>query len=154
MIIKVENLIADFLKVAKLSGFSISRNDIDHELKSAHHSRPNLPDGLQAVYVFSIMEPQPRFLKVGKAGPKTKARFNAQHYNPKSCPSNLAKSLLGDDKIWNELNTQRPIDEHIGIWIQKNTDRDHFYLAADCDSYLLSLLEIFLQCRLHPLYEG
>jgi hypothetical protein len=35
-----------------------------------------------------------RILKVGKAGCNSNARFQSQHYNPSSAPSNLAHSLL------------------------------------------------------------
>lgn len=154
-------LIADFCQVADLSGVPTAPGDIIYEVLPAPHKRPKrLPLGKKAVYVFATAH---RCLKVGKVGPKSAARFTSQHYLPKSCQSNLAKSLLalavgasvaqtgGDAEI--DARFAALTDADVGGWISQNTSRHHFFLRADAPKSLLTLLETFLQCRLDPLFE-
>ncbi len=154
-------LIADFCKVAALSGVSIASEDIEYETLFAPHTRPKrLPSGRKGVYVFASAQ---RCLKVGKVGSKSAARFTSQHYVPNSSQSNLAKSLLslasgaalaqigGDTEINAEFAAVTK--ESVGIWIEQNTSRHHFLLHEECPDALLNLLEVFLQCRLDPLFE-
>jgi hypothetical protein len=98
-----------------------------------------------AVYVFCT---QTDCLKVGKAGPNSEARFTSQHYNPNSSPSNLSKSIFQNNFI-NGLT-----ENDVGNWIRQNTERHHFYISTGCNRKILSLLEIFIQCRLNPKYEA
>ena len=147
-----EGLIQDFVQVARLSGFDIEAGDIVHEVLPAPHRPPALPKGKQAVYVFSLAACGGIVLKVGKAGPKSNARFQSQHYKPNRGRSTLARSLLSSKENWTRLGTESMDEETVGSWMKKNLDRDHFYLAANKGDLLLSLLEIFLQCRLDPLF--
>ncbi len=82
MLTNTNDLIADFVRVATLSGLSIVKRDIAHETLRAPHTQPTLPDNSQAVYVFSLSNPPFTVLKVGKVGPNSNARFQSQHYNP------------------------------------------------------------------------
>ncbi len=75
-----EKLIEDFLQIAQISGVLLPRHKIEMEILYAPHHQPTrLPTGKKAIYVFSMMG---CCLKVGKAGPKTKARFTSQHLQP------------------------------------------------------------------------
>lgn len=154
MIENVDELISDFYKVANLAQCDITRGNILYESKPAPHRASILPKGKQAVYVFSLPSPYFVALKVGKVGPNSNARFLSQHYNPESSRSNLAKSLLGDSTIWTELGIEKTEHGQIGNWIRHNVDRENFFIDAKKDMLVLSLLEIFLQCRLNPRYEG
>jgi DNA adenine methylase len=79
------------------------------------------------------------------------ARYQSQHYNPKSSGSNLARSILIDPtKVSvagvNELN--------ICDWIKRNTDRVNFLIPADSPKYTRELLEKLLHSRWLPMFEG
>jgi hypothetical protein len=154
MIDNVQSLISDFVTVARLAGFSIASVDITHEMLHAPHRPVSLPFGKQAVYVFSLTDVPQLVLKVGKVGSNSNARFLSQHYNPKSSNSNLSKSLLKDQSVWVKLGISNLSEINVGEWVKQNTDRDNFYLNSDFGLPLLSLLEVFLQCRLQPIFEG
>lgn len=80
-------LVESFLSVAQLAHLSLGKFDVRIEVLSAPHRRPSrLPEGRQAVYAFFLGD---TCLKVGKAGPKTAARFISQHYGF-NAPSTLA----------------------------------------------------------------
>ena len=154
-------LIRDFVQVAALAKMPISEEDITCEVLTAPHQRPKrLPQGKAAVYVFLTRW---RCLKVGKVGSKSAARFTSQHYLPRSSQSNLAKSLIAyrnslvteedfatasvftDAVSWNE--------DTIGNWIAENATRIHFFIDESQPRAVVSLLEVFLQCRLGPMFE-
>jgi len=161
MLYDTGSLIADFILVAALSGFSIRETDIVHESLVGPHEPPTLPSGKCAVYVFSLTawsqaegaKPEPLVLKVGRAGPNTKARFEHQHYGVHRAPSTLAKSLLNAKDKWVSLGIESLNEENVGEWIKVNTDRDHFFLDASQEQ-ILSHLETFLHGRLQPVFEG
>jgi hypothetical protein len=114
-----------------------------------------------AVYVFSLSKNygdrvpagRNRILKVGKAGCNSNARFQSQHYNPSSAPSNLAHSLLEAKIFWLYLGITEISESKARSWIEENTDRDNFYLSAS-DASHLSRLEVYLRGRLGPVFEG
>jgi hypothetical protein len=147
-------LITDFVHVATLAHASISERHIVHVCLSAPHIPKPLPAGMQAVYVFSLTRPPYMVLKVGKAGSKSNARFQSQHYLPASSKSNLAKSLLNRSAMWPHLGIAALADQDVGPWLRAHTDRDHFFIAAEHGPFILALLEAFLQCRLRPTFEG
>jgi hypothetical protein len=151
-------LIDTFLQVSHLAHLRLSLTDVRAELSPAPHKRPaSLPSGTQAVYAFFLGD---RCLKVGKAGPKTQARFTSQHYGI-NAPSTLAKSIL---KHRTSTAALLPIERRqeldildessIGRWMERNTSRFHVFLPTGAGAFALSLLEAFLQCRLQPLFEG
>ncbi len=142
-------LLTDFLVVAELGKIKIQPDTIRVETLMMPHRPPrNLPKGKIAVYVFSDKE---RVLKVGKAGPRSQARYTSQHYNAGSAPSTLAASILKDEDIVQKYGLNK---RNISGWIKKNTDRVNFILDADYYGPMLNLLETFVQCRLQPVYEG
>jgi len=142
-----------------LVGIDTETNRFTYEMLDAPHTRPSsLPSGEKAIYIFMLDE---ACLKVGKAGAKSKARFTSQHYNPNSSPSNLAKSILKDKSNFiqhlpgSAKSEALDINEHnIGEWIEKNTSRHHIFMDERTDRHLFSLIEVFMQCKFHPIYEG
>lgn len=144
-----ENLLSDFRRVCEIAGVELSTEDISYEVLDKPHKPPSrIPPDCMAVYMFFY---EGKALKVGKAGPKSQARYTSQHYNPKSAPSTLAASLLkGSDSIGVSGLTA----ENVGTWIKQHTDRINFRLSTKQEIFVLTLLESFLQCRLKPVFEG
>lgn len=140
----------DFLVVAKLGGIKIQRDNIciDKIPMGQHEKLKDLPKGKTAVYVFSYKE---RFLKVGRVGPRSQARYKSQHYNPCSSRSNLAKSLLKNESA---ARDHCLTIENVGEWIREKTDRVNFIFDANVDKRTPKLLEAFAQCKLEPVFEG
>lgn len=149
MSVSFEALIADFHAVARLSGLALSSDAISVQHLPAPHKPPgSMPAGKCAVYIFLW---NGRCLKVGKAGPKSHARYCSQHYNHSSSMSNLSKSLLASREAFS-LHELR--DEEIGSWIKTNTERVNLVLDTKYGVPVLTLLEAFVQCRLSPHFEG
>ena len=151
-------LIESFLRVAQLARLELAEADVRSEVLAAPHRRPSrLPEGCQAVYAFVLGN---TCLKVGKAGPKTAARFISQHYGL-NAPSTLAKSILAHRaRVAPLLPAQRAnqamdlSEQNVGRWIETNTSRTHVFLPTSAGPFALSLLEAFMQCRFKPLFEG
>ncbi|MFC2013296.1 hypothetical protein ACFLU8_00145 [Chloroflexota bacterium] len=128
---ELDRLIKDFLDVARISGFPLSQRQIEFRVLSAPHRQPSrLPAGKKAIYVFSAKD---CYLKVGKAGPNTQARFTSQHYNSKSTKSNLAKSMLKSKALLksrlpsvSQLEIDQLSEQNVKSWIEDNTTRYHF----------------------------
>ncbi|PJN95626.1 hypothetical protein CNY89_07355 [Amaricoccus sp. HAR-UPW-R2A-40] len=136
-------LVADFAKVAALAGVALPPGAIEVQHQPAPHVPAALPAGKMAVYVFVEGA---AILKVGKAGPKSSARFASQHYGF-NAPSTLAKSLIKD-------GARGLAQDDIGNWMRGNLGRVNFLLPASLGVDVLSLLEAFLHCRLRPVFEG
>lgn len=137
----------DFVKVAELASRPVAAADIGVEVLPKPHRPPQLPDGMQAVYVFMHGS---TCLKVGKAGPKSFARYNSQHYGPHA-PSTLAKSVLARQ---GELGVSGLAPEGVAAWMYLELDRVSFLVPSSCGPFVLSMLEAFVQCRLQPVFEG
>jgi hypothetical protein len=121
--LEVNQLIDDFVDVAKLAGVSIPDAAVTAEVLQKPHIPPTvLPPGKMAVYVFLWGD---SCLKVGKIGPRSQARYTSQHYNPNSSNSNLAKSILEHGL---ELGLPSLSDKTVGNWIKTETDRVNFLL--------------------------
>jgi hypothetical protein len=138
----------DFVEAATLAGIAIPRSEIEVDILDTPHRPPSsLPKGRFGVYVFMFGD---RCLKVGKAGPKSSARFCGQHYGI-NAPSTLAKSLL---KLQSSIGVTGLDVTSVKAWICENTARINFLIPAKHGIFALSLLEAFVQCRLRPEYEG
>lgn len=145
----VSTAISDFQKVAALANAQLTTDLITVEIAARPHMAPRvLPAGKMAIYAFFL---NGKAVKVGKAGPKTTARYTSQHYNPASAKSNLAKSILSDPAKVGFVGFDPSL---IGDWIKQHTDRVNLLLPATLDSCLLSLLEAFLHVRWNPIFEG
>jgi len=142
-----KNIIKDFLKAAQLADTKIPESQIDVQDLGCPHKPQGLPKGKMAIYTFQFNE---LFLKIGKAGPNSDARFRSQPYNPDSSQSNLAKSILNDpDMEHYNLNA-----ENIKDWIKNNIARIDIILDESLGIFVLNFLEAFLHCKLKPKYEG
>lgn len=145
-----------FIAAARLARVDLSPDHVEIEVLPAPHRRPRvLPAGRQAVYCFLLGD---GCLKVGKAGPKTQARFTSQHYGAHA-RSTLAKSIIKDRGRMRILVAGTADVEvleigSVGAWLEKNASRLHLFLPADSPACALAFAEAFLQCWLRPVYEG
>lgn len=161
MIESPERLLRDFRESASTAGWRCDDNAISHQLEAAPHSPRPLPRGKCAVYVFSLSASHGcrcpagpnRVLKVGKVGPNSNPRFQAQHYNPRSAQSTLAGSLIRSVILWPYLGITGLTETEAGDWIKRHTDRDHFFLDGNRTD-LLDELERYVRARLGPAFEG
>jgi hypothetical protein len=149
MIAELSKKIADdFVEAATLAGIAIPRSEIQVDILETPHRPPSsLPKGKFGVYVFMFGD---RCLKVGKAGPKSSARFCSQHYGING-PSTLARSIL---KRPSSIGVADLDVTSVKAWICENTARINFLIPAKHGIFTLSLLEAFVQCRFRPEYEG
>jgi hypothetical protein len=131
------------------------------EIQAAPHRALQLPTGWQGIYAFRY---QGIWLKVGKAGPNSNARWQSQHYNPGAAMSNLAWSLLRyaqlaeieDPRLSKTLKARIASvgPGAIGDWIKQNTDRCNILLEARLGRSALSDLETLAIEALAPVFEG
>ena len=144
----IENALTAFVTVAQLAGAPISRSELVVEYLSALHRPTRLPAGKMAVYGFWG---DGTWLKIGKAGPNSNARYTSQHYNAASARSTLAGSLMRDPHMLAVVgfDPQAP-----GDWIKAATHRVNILLPSTRQKELLSLLEAFLHLRLRPRHGG
>jgi len=118
-----ELLLADFLRVASAAKVDLQPGQIIAERQPAPHSPPSrIPDGKMAAYCFVW---EGKCLKVGKAGPKSHARYASQHYSLGSSKSNLAKSIL---KSKSAMGLPDVDESNIGNWIRQNAERWNFLI--------------------------
>lgn len=111
------------------------------------HAPGTLPRGTMGIYTFLYND---EFLKIGKAGPRSNARFFSQHYRADGAQSTLAKSLLADEAM-------APLgltEESVGDWIRQNTRRIDILLDERLGVFALELIEAALHYRYEPRYEG
>ncbi|WP_339836761.1 hypothetical protein [Paenibacillus sp. FSL R7-0272] len=145
--LSLDDLKEQLLQIIKSTGTKIEESQIVILDRGLPHKSSTLPVGRMAVYSFIY---QDRFLKIGKAGPNSNARFNSQHYDPKNSQSNLAKSLLNDPMLVGLNLDAMTIKE----WIKKNTRRIDFLVDATLGIFVLNLIEAFLHLKYRPKYEG
>jgi hypothetical protein len=144
----IEDSLMAFVTVAKLAGEPITFDEFNVEYLPAPHKQPSsLPKGKMAVYAFYWNN---EWLKIGKVGMNSGPRYSSQHYTGNAL-STLRGSLIKDPRMKsiNGFNNQNP-----GEWIKKSTCRVNILLPMQRRKELLSLLEVFLQARLKPRYEG
>jgi len=112
---------------------------------------PHIPQGFgpgkMGVYTFLY---EGRFLKIGKAGPKSNNRFERQHYNPRAAGSTLAASLLADP----EMRGLGITEANVSAWIKQNCRRIDVIIDASLGAFTLELVEATLHYKFEPKYEG
>lgn len=136
-----------FVNVAELAGSPIRWEDFIVEFHEAPHKSPvSLPTGKMAIYGFWGAG---EWLKIGKAGPNSQARYTSQHYNPASARSTLAASLARDPEM---LRLPGFDPAKSGEWIKSHTHRVNILLSSWRGKRMLALLEAFLHIRLNPRY--
>lgn len=146
----MENKIEDDIREIDLAIQAVSRllkRPIEKESykiidRGIPHEPKSLEKGKMAVYMFKYGD---KYLKIGKVGPKSNARFESQHYNPESARSNLAKSLVKYDNIKKE---------GVGDWIKNNCRRVDILIDESLGGFALELVEAILHYRFRPKYEG
>ncbi len=111
------------------------------------HTPKSLEKGTMGVYTFLYND---EFLKIGKAGPSSNARFTSQHYLPRSSQSNLSKSILMDET----MKVYGITEENVGDWIKNNTRRIDILLDKELGIFALELIEAALHYKYEPRYEG
>ena len=119
---QVEELACDPIEVAET---------VCERHPAPHRAPRGLPLGTMAVYCFWH---EGCWLKIGKAGPKSKARYTSQHYSPGSAMSTL---LCSDPCMCNVAGFDAAGS---GEWIKSRCCRVNLLLPASCDRALLSLL--------------
>lgn len=145
----IDSALVAFRTVAELACHPLKPDEIRREDCEAPHCQPTrLPPGMMAVYCFWG---DGVWLKVGKAGPKSNARYTSQHYGKNRALSSLARSLCGDERMAS-MEGFNPADP--AKWIKAATHRVNLLLSTQRPVSLLGLLEAFLHARLNPRYEG
>lgn len=142
--------IVEFQKIIQNVSAAAGRKiDSGYEIidRGIPHTPHTLKRGTMGIYTFLYKD---EFLKIGKAGPNSNARFFSQHYNPVSAKSNLAKSILEDGRMSGLGITE----ENVGEWIHQNTRRIDILLDASLGIFTLELIEAALHFRYEPRYEG
>ena len=141
---EINNMIQE---TSKILGKEINRSKYKIIDRGIPHEPKSLPKNTMGVYIFLY---KGKFLKIGKAGPNSNARFLSQHYNQNSAKSTLAKSILSDKRMENlginELN--------VGTWIKNNCRRIDIILDKDLGIFALELVEATLHYKYEPVYEG
>lgn len=111
-----EALLADFLTVARLAGVRLAQQSMEFDSLGKPHRPPTrLPPGKMAAMCSPTTSV---FLKIGKIGARSQARYTSQHYRAGSVPSTLAASILKDPGLMERLQ----IDEaSVADWVKANT---------------------------------
>lgn len=147
----MENYINEFSTiindVSNLLGKPIEKSKYEIIDRGLPHRPKNLDNGKMGIYTFIY---NGKFLKIGKAGPKSNARFLSQHYNPKSAKSTLASSLLKDKNMQFECITEYDVGE----WIKNNCRRIDILLDSNLGIFTLELIEAIFHYKYEPIYEG
>jgi len=142
-------ILNDLVKVLHLSGVPYEDGDIEIEDLGVPHEPPkSIPEGKMAVYSFFY---NGKALKVGKAGPKSKARYTSQHYSAGSAPSTLAASLENKPE---EIGLSKSDVSNSKEWLKEHTQRINFIIQSKLGVDTLNLIEAFLIAKLSPVYEG
>ena len=114
--------------------------------RGAPHKPEGLPKGKMGIYTFWYGG---HFLKIGKVGPKSDARFRSHHYGF-NAQSTLAKSIISD----NEMRVLGITESNVGEWIKKNCRRIDVLLDTSAGIFTLELVEGILHYVYEPKYEG
>ncbi|MFM1896593.1 MAG: hypothetical protein RLZZ385_1667 [Pseudomonadota bacterium] len=158
MRLEMSQEIANIIKseFERITGINVSATF----MQSGKENNPTaLQSGWCGVYVF--MNERCCF-KVGKAGTKSKARWNSHHYNlDETTPSTLPKSIR---KEGSKFKMHYPVEKHLEIdslgktniqnWIKSNMSRIEFLIQDNGDPFTLNLLEALAQYHLKPIFEG
>lgn len=127
--------------------------------KGTTHIPTTLQNGMCGVYIFLSGK---YCFKVGKAGAKSKARWNSHHYNlDDTTPSTMPKSIVKNKekfKTYFSSEMGDAIDKlnksNIQAWVKENLCRIELLIPEQEDSFALNLLEALAQFHLRPIFEG
>lgn len=127
-------------------GRPLDENRFEIVDRGAPHTPKGLQRGKMGIYTFCYCG---RFLKIGKAGPNSDARFRSQHYGF-NAQSTLARSMMGDD----EMLAHGITEANVSNWIKENCQRIDILIDADVGIFTLELIEGILHYVYEPKYEG
>ncbi|MBK6771243.1 MAG: hypothetical protein IPG78_03685 [Ignavibacteria bacterium] len=139
--------IEELFKVSNKCGLKEKTNEIKLLIwkKGINSHKPlALPKGFSAVYVFKYKN---KYLKVGKANSKSKARYISQHYNPKSCKSNLSKSINSNLGFKGIMNKTVP-----GKWLKENTTRYNILIPNSYGKNFVNFAEAYFLLKCNPTF--
>jgi hypothetical protein len=147
--VNTSEVLNDLVKVLCIAGIAYKEGDIQIKDLGVSHAPPKtIPEGKMAVYSFFYNR---RALKVGKAGPKSKAGYTTQHYSAGSAPSTLAASLERKPELVGLVTSDLADSKQ---WLNQNTQRVNFIIDSGLGADALNLIEAFLIAKLSPVYEG
>lgn len=138
--------IQELFKIGIKLGLKVKSNEMKLEIWKAGsiHSPKQLPEGYSAVYIFKYKD---KYLKVGKANSKSKARYLSQHYNPNSCKSNLSKSII------NNLGMKSIMKKCIpGKWLKENTTRYNILIPNSYGKNFVNFAEAYFLLKCNPIF--
>ena len=141
----LDRVLCDFQRIPGLVQYS-EWSKVVLQFSENRHTRPApLRNKQQAVYAFfqgTI------WLRIGQTG--YPQRFTSQHYGTKRSGSSLAKDIWENRKDFGFVGKEEEIDK----WIFANVGRADIILPAHWPGAVVTLLESYLQYRLHPRFEG
>lgn len=139
-------------QISKDIGKPMAETQLEIIDRGIPHEQPKgKPDEKTGVYMFYNPKEE-CFLKIGKVGLKSNARFCSQHYNVSDkTKSSLANSLLNDENMVRKYNLSK---ENIGDWIKKNCRRIDILIDESLGQFANELIEASLHYRFNPKYEG
>ena len=143
----MNNSIVIFKKIVDSNNRKYNIKKYSIKILYAPHEPNKKPKNKFAIYAFVH---NGKFLKIGKCGPKSYARFNYQHYNPKSTNSNLAKSILLDKNNYSKYKINKT---NIAKWIKNNCTRIEVIFDDRVKDNYITYLESLLILELEPKYE-
>ncbi len=183
---QTKNDIAKIIRILKDIDSNLKDNAALNEKNIEIHINPDckLEDGKMGIYMFCYRyKDKEVFLKIGKAGEKTKARFSTQHYCINKTKSTLAKSLIKsiqedrlDNKVLEEikqeitaiitkeemkqildnLDNSNLKDKKDGIkdWMKSKLTKINIVLDASLGNRVLSFFEEYFIFKYNPIFEG
>ena len=154
---ELESLIQVCLEVSKLAGRAISRDQIEEDWQNAPHKKPS-EDQMRFIYIFMLPNNEP--LKVGMSAFAGRHTELGHQYRPGK-GGTLAHAILRCKK---KIMDHCPTDMHseldqlgegrIESWMVNKLDLIKFRFEKNVDPMAIALLEVFLQCKLNPVFEG
>ena len=154
---QIDEISDEFGAWAKRHG--LSQAPVKIEPLGVPHRPIALPVGWQGIYCFRF---GPAWLKVGKAGPNSGARWVSHHYKCTRALSTLAWSLIryahgtSEDPRTSNLKAllQRVSPYDIEEWIKRHTERVNILIREEMGSAGLTRLEDISHRILDPVFEG
>lgn len=183
---QIKTDIAKIIRILKDIDSNLKDNAALNEKNIEIHINPDckLEDGKMGIYMFCYRyKDKEVFLKIGKAGEKTKARFSTQHYCINKTKSTLAKSLIKsiqqdrlDNKVLEEIKQEITAiitkeemnqilensdnsnlkDKKDGIkdWMKSKLTKINIVLDASLGNRVLSFFEEYFIFKYNPIFEG
>lgn len=178
--------IAKIIRILKDIDSNLKDNAALNEKNIEIHINPDckLEDGKMGIYMFCYRyKDKEVFLKIGKAGEKTKARFSTQHYCINKTKSTLAKSLIKsiqedrlDNKVLEEIKQEitaiitkeemkqildnldnsnlKEKKDGIKDWMKSKLTKINIVLDASLGNRVLSFFEEYFIFKYNPIFEG